>query len=68
MSRTIVLPPPLMFFTFRLDNMREDEETFALQLVSISNIPLPTGPNVFFRETLQLTIVDGDGMITLLVR
>ena len=57
-----------MFFTFRLDNMREDEETFALQLVSISNIPLPTGPNVFFRETLQLTIVDGDGMITLLVR
>ena len=53
--------PATVQFIYRRDGLTEPDETFALQLQSDSAIPLPTGPGVFYRQTLQCTIVDGDG-------
>ena len=47
--------------TFLRDNKVEQDETFALRLVSNSMESLPSGTGAFFIETLQCIIVDGDG-------
>ena len=47
--------------SFLRDNEVEQDETFALRLVSDSALPLPSGTGAFFIETIQCTIVDGDG-------
>ena len=54
-------PKPITF-TFRPDDIVESDEVFLLSLESNSEIPLPKGPNVFFRKKIRLTIVDGNGM------
>ena len=53
-------PKPITF-TFRPDDIVESDEAFLLSLESNSAIPLPKGPNVFFRKTIRLTLVDGNG-------
>lgn len=50
---------PVVEFIYRVDGEREQDETFALELYSDSELLLPTGPGVFYRQTLQCTIVDG---------
>lgn len=53
-------PKPIEF-TFRPDDLLESDESFLVSLESNSVRPLPRGPNVFFRKTVRLTIVDGNG-------
>ena len=47
--------------SFLRDNDVEQDETFALRLVSNSAKLLPSGTGVFFIDTIQCTIVDGNG-------
>lgn len=56
-------PPDELEVTYRPDGVIEDDEVFELRLESDSGIPLPTGPGVFYRQTLMCTIVDGDGKV-----
>ena len=56
----IPVPAPRIRFGFPTDGIVEDDESFAMQLVDISQDPL-IGRGVFFREVLELTIVDTDG-------
>ena len=65
-SRTTVqhiftLAPPTLMMTFRQDGLNEPDETFSMKLESNSDIDLPSGPGVFYRQVIQCTIIDGDG-------
>lgn len=53
-----------LLITFALDGTIEPDETFLLGLRYDSNHPIemPSGPNVFYRLTIRLTIVDGNGI------
>lgn len=52
--------PKAVKITFLRDGIpRELNETFSLQLKPTTNIP--TAPNYFFIQDIQLTIVDSDG-------
>ena len=57
------LRPGVVEFLYREDGIVEPDETFMIVLESDSEIALRTGPGVFFRQTLQCVIVDGDGEI-----
>ena len=49
-----------MSFTFRADSIaQEEDETLTLQLEPTSTIP--TGRNMFFKNSISLTIIDSDG-------
>ena len=49
-------------FTFRLDGVvQEPNETFFLELVPTATTNLPTGDAVFFRNTLNMIIIDNEG-------
>jgi hypothetical protein len=48
--------------SFRRDGINEPDETFSMRLESDSNIPLPSGPGVFYRQVIQCTIIDDDGI------
>ena len=55
-------PPEDITFVFRTDAIAQEEnETLILELVTTSgtNAP-PSGDGVFFRNTINLTIVDSD--------
>ena len=53
-------PPEEVSFIFHVDAIAQEEnETLTLQLEPNSTIP--TGRNVFFRNTINLTIIDNDG-------
>ena len=59
-------PPEDITFIFRTDAIaQEDNETLILELVITpgTNAP-PSGDGVFFRNTINLTIVDSDSKIT----
>ena len=59
-------PPEDITFIFRTDAIaQEDNETLILELVTTpgTNAP-PSGDGVFFRNTINLTIVDSDGKIS----
>ena len=58
-------PPEGITFIFRTDSIAQEEnETLILQLVTTSgtNAP-PSGDGVFFRNTINITIVDSDSKI-----
>ena len=46
-----------------MDGKVEGDETFALELVDITDVPLLMGRNIFYRRILQCTIIDSDGKI-----
>ena len=53
-------PPDEVLFIFRMDAIAQEEsETLTLELKPLSSIP--TGRNVFFKSTINLTIIDSDG-------
>lgn len=58
-SQFFLAPVPTLSMSYILDGKIEPDETFALQLSSDRS--LPNGPSVFFRDTLQGVIIDGDG-------
>ena len=45
---------------------QEENETLTLKLEPLPSITLPTGSGVFFKSTIDLTIVDSDGKNLLL--
>ena len=59
-------PPEDITFRFRIDAIAQEEnETLILELVTTpgANTP-PSGDGVFFRNTINLTIVDSDSKIS----
>ena len=59
-------PPEDITFIFRTDAIAQEEnETLILELVTTSgtNAP-PSGDGVYFRNTINLTIVDSDSKIS----
>ena len=55
-------PPDDVLFIFRMDAIAQEEnETLTLKLEPLSSVTLPTGSGVFFKSTISLTIIDGDG-------
>ena len=55
---------PRAAFTFVIDGIEEEDETFALDLEDITAGRLLMGRGVFFRKILQCTIIDSDGKVT----
>ncbi len=55
--------PALAAFTFVVDGIAEDDETFALELEDLTDRDLLMGRGVFFRQIVQCTIIDADGEI-----
>ena len=54
--------PSDVTFIFRSDSIAQEEnETLTLELHPLPSITLPTGRNVFFKNTSKLTIIDSDG-------
>ena len=50
-------------YILRTDNIaQENNETFTIELVPRAGTSQPTGDGVFFRNTLEVTIIDSDGM------
>ena len=47
--------------SFIQDRINEPDETFSMRLDSNSDVLLPTGTGVFYRQLIQCTIIDGDG-------
>ena len=67
-------PPENVVFIFRMDAVAQEiNETLRLELVRASiSATLPTGDAVFFRSTINMTILDNDskterGLCSLLV-
>ena len=56
-------PPDDVVVIFRVDDIaQESNETFTLELNCVPDgATLPTGSNVFFRNTINMTIIDSDG-------
>ena len=55
-------PPDEVLFIFCMDAIAQEEnETLFLELDPVPSITLPTGRNVFFKNTINLTIIDSDG-------
>ena len=54
--------PEDILFVFRIDSIaQEEDETFSLELVVVPGTGAPpTGEGVFFRNILNMTIVDSD--------
>ena len=53
--------PDEVVATFRIDSVAlEPDETFALELVPIDGITLPSGLGVFFINIINVTIIDHD--------
>lgn len=61
LSTVPISDAPFIRFIYNVDGRIEPDETFILELTSDSALPLPTGPGAFFRQTINCTIVDGDG-------
>ena len=40
---------------------QENNETFTLELIHRAGTNIPTGDGVFFRNTVEVTIIDNDG-------
>ena len=54
-------PPDNVVFTFRIDAIaQEPNETLFLELVPTATTTLPSGDAVFFRNTLNISIIDSD--------
>ena len=59
-------PPDNVVFTFRVDAIaQEPNETLTLELVPTATTTMPTGDAVFFRNTLNMNIIDSDSKILL---
>ena len=59
-------PPDNVAFTFLVDAIaQEPNETLSVELVPTATTTLPTGDAVFFRNTLNMSIVDSDSKILL---
>lgn len=57
--------PQDVMVVFRADSVaQESDESFTLELVPSSSTSLPTGESVFFRRTIDMTIIDSDGEYT----
>ena len=53
-------PPDYVLFIFRMDAIAQEEnETLTLQLNPVATVL--TGRNVFFKHSINLTIIDSDG-------
>ena len=53
-------------FILRTDSIaQENNETFTLELVHRAGTNIPTGDGVFFRNTVDVTIIDTDGIVLL---
>ena len=59
-------PPEDITFIFRTDAIAQEEnETLILELVTIPGTSAPlSGDGIFFRNTINLTIVDSDSKIS----
>ena len=59
-------PPEDITFIFRTDAIAQEEnETLILELVTTPGTnALPSGDGVFFRNTINLTIMDSDSKIS----
>ena len=54
-------PPDNVVFTFRVDGIAQElNETLSLQLVPTATTTIPSGDAVFFRNTLNISIIDSD--------
>ena len=54
-------PPDNVVFTFRVDGIAQElNETLSLQLVPTATTTLPSGDAVFFKNTLNISIIDSD--------
>ena len=55
--------PSTVNISFLIDGIaQEDNETFTLVLVPLPTTILPTGEAVFFLDTIDMIIIDTDGM------
>ena len=60
-------PPDNVVFTFRVDAIaQETDESLSFQLIPSATTTLPTGDGVFFRDTLNMMIIDSDSKNSIL--
>ena len=54
--------PTSVVVTFRVDGVAQElNETVILELVPSGAVNVPTGEGIFFRRTIEMTIMDSDG-------
>ena len=56
--------PRSVSFIFRADSIaQEPDETLTLRLDAAPGTTIPSGDGVFFQDTIDMTIIDGDGIL-----